>query len=45
MIDGDGTIPDGLLDELAVIADEHAAPDEAEGSHRVRRRARAGAEE
>jgi hypothetical protein len=24
MVDGDGLVPDGLLDELAAIADEHA---------------------
>lgn len=45
MVDGDGEVPDGLLDELAGIADEHAVPDDAEATARTRRRTRRGEDE
>lgn len=45
LVDGDGDVPAGLLDELGGIADEHASPDDAAPTLRTRRRTRAGAEE
>lgn len=45
MVDSDGDVPDGLLSELAAIADEHAAPDDADTVTRARRRTRRGEDE
>jgi hypothetical protein len=43
MVDGDGAVPDGLLDELAAVADEHAAEEAPEPRPR-RQRTRGGEE-
>jgi hypothetical protein len=40
MADADGTVPDGLLAELAAIADEHAAPEDVASTVRTRHRTR-----
>lgn len=45
MADNDGEVPDRLLDELAAIAAEHAAPDETASTVRTRHRGRRGDEE
>jgi hypothetical protein len=45
MVDGDGLVPDGLLDELGVIADEHAAPEDPASTVRTRHRTRRAEEE
>jgi hypothetical protein len=41
MVDGDGEVPDGLLDELAEIAAEHAGEEQPEPRAR-RQRTRGG---